>query len=133
MENIKELQITLTDLAVKVALFYKVKLDFSLNSVKKVEDVLSKISEEYKKNQNEEGIEGIALEFAAYIITVIERNLLLGKWQRDSELGKDTFPYDLGNNNYIFPYAWCQKRIFDGDEDNVWQKFKTLVLDKYQN
>lgn len=129
VKDIKELQKKLTDLALELGRYYKIDLNFTDESVKKVEEILSKISEDYHKTKNEEGIDGMALELAAYIVTVIEKNITSGKWERDSkDFGKNTFPYDLGNENIIFPYAWCLKRIHDGESENVWLKFNALVL-----
>lgn len=131
IKDLKELQKKLTDLALELGRYYKIDLNFTDESVKKVEEILSKISEDYHKTKNEEGINGMALELAAYIVTVIEKNIIGGKWERDSkDFGKNTFPYDLGNENIIFPYAWCLKRIHDGESENVWLKFNALVLDK---
>jgi hypothetical protein len=71
---------------------------------------------------------GIALEFAAYIVKVIETNYEPGEWVRDHpDFGKDAFPYRWKGKE-LFPFAWCQKRIFDGPADDVWAKFKALVL-----
>lgn len=131
IKDIKELQKELTDLALELARYYKMNLDFTVDSVRKVEEILSKISEDYHKTKNEEGINGMALEMAAYIVTVIEKNITVGKWKRDSEdFGKNTFPYDLGNEDIVFPYAWCLKRVHEGEGENIWLKFKTLVLKK---
>lgn len=129
IKDIKELQKKLTELALEIGRYYRIELDFSTQSVKSVEKILSKISKEYHKTQNEEGIKGMALEFAAYIITVIEKNITIGKWERNStDFGKDTFPYDLGDGNIIYPYAWCLKRIYDGEGENVYSKLCALVL-----
>lgn len=131
MKEFNKLKKELIDLAIKVGNHYNIELDFSIESIKEVENILSKISSEYHKNKNNEGINGLALEFAAYIIVVVEKNISVGKWERDSiEFGKDTFPYDLGNGNVIYPYQWCLKRIYDGDTENVWSKFQALVLKK---
>lgn len=131
MKDISELKKELVDLSLKVGAHYNVDLDFSVESVKEVENILSKISEEYKRTKNEEGLSGLALEMAAYIIAVIEKNITVGTWERDSkEFGKETFPYDLGGGDIIFPYAWCLKRIYDGEGENVWSKFEALVLVK---
>jgi hypothetical protein len=121
----------MTDLALKLADVAKVHLDFSIGSIKQVEEILSQLHNQFEETKDETGINGMALELAAYVITVIEKNLMVGKWERDSEeFGKDTFPYDLGDGNVIFPYNWNLKRIFDGEPDNVFTKFQTLVLDK---
>ena len=128
MELLK-LQSDLTALAFKVAENFGVKLDFTHNSIEQVEKVLGLVHDEYKKTKNKEGLDGIALEFATYIISTIEKNLAKGRWERDSkEFGKDVFPYTLADGRVIFPYAWCQKRIFDGEGDNIWTKYNTLVI-----
>ena len=129
--ELRKLQIEMTNLALKLAKIANVDLDFSIESVKQVEEILSQMHEQYKKNGDQEGVKGMALELAAYIITVIEKNIIKGQWERDSEeAGKETFPYHIAENNTIFPYGWALKRIIDGEGDNVWIKFKTLVLDK---
>jgi len=131
MKDINELKKELIDLSLQVGSHYDINLDFTIDSVKDVEKILSKISTEYHKNREEEGLNGLALEFAAYIIAVIEKNISIGKWERDSvEFGKDVFPYDLDEDNIIFPYQWCLKRIYEGEGENVWTKFDTLVLNQ---
>lgn len=129
--ELRELQQKLTELALTVASAFKIKLDFSLDSIKKVENILSLIHNDYKKTKDEDGKKGIALEFAAYIVSVIEKNGMAGYWERDSEeMGTDSFPYYLSDGKVIFPYGWCLKRILVGPEDNVWSKFEALVLKK---
>jgi hypothetical protein len=106
-----------------------VKLDFSPQSIRDIENVLSGIHDEYLNSGDDTGLNGIALEFAAYIVEVMKRNYGPVKWDRDgSEFGLDSFPL-LWRGRLLFPYAWCQKRIFDGPDDNVWIKFKLLVMD----
>lgn len=129
MKDINELKKELIDLSLKVGSHYGIDLDFSIESVKNVEKILSKMSDEYQKTKSEEGLNGLALELAAYIVAVIEKNISVGKWERDSaEFGKDIFPYDLGGGNIIFPYQWCLKRIHEGGGEDVWTKFNALVL-----
>lgn len=131
MEEINELKKELIELSLKVGEHYRVKFDFSIDSIKQVEDILRQINSEYSRNQQTEGLNGLTLELAAYIIAVIEKNITIGTWQRNSvEFGKDIFPYDLGGGNIIYPYQWCQKRIYDGESENVWTKFEALVLNK---
>ena len=88
---------------------------------------------DYKKSKDDSGIRGIALEFAAYIVEVIDRNYGPVDWQRDdSNFGIDTFPL-YWRSATLFPFAWCQKRIFDGPADNVWSKFSVLVIKENEN
>jgi hypothetical protein len=127
----KELQEKVTKLAVEVAHKMGYDLDFSHQSVQQVEEILGKIHDQYYQDMNDAGLNGLALEFAAYIVSVIQKNLNLGRWERDHEkMGKDSFPLFL-DSQVIFPYGWCLKRIYDGAGDNVWIKYKTLILDKY--
>ncbi len=73
-------------------------------------------------------MQGIALEFAAYIVKVIEKNYACGVWKRDHPaFGPDSFPYDWEGGE-IFPYGWCLKRILDGPQDDVWAKFQAIVM-----
>ncbi len=118
----------LDGLALQVASNFGVKLDHSPNSVKKVEKILGTLHDEYAGTGSDEGMNGIAMEFAAYIIKVIELNFEPGTWNRNHpSLGEDSFPYHWRGQD-IFPFAWCQKRIFDGPEDDVWAKFNLFVL-----
>ncbi|MBI2543551.1 MAG: hypothetical protein HYW24_05205 [Candidatus Aenigmarchaeota archaeon] len=125
-----KLQTQLTKNALDIAKGFGIDLDFSHESIKQVEKILADIHEEYKKTKNEEGLRGIAISFAAYIISVIERNSGKGKWERNHpKIGPDTFPFSW-RDSYLFPYGWCVKRIYDGKSDNVWVKYKVCVLDK---
>ncbi len=129
-ETMLKMRRGLIDLAHKVAGNFDIKLDYSVESIKLVEDILAKLHEDYKKTKNREGIDGLAMEFSAYIIEVIERNNLAGgQWKVDSiEMGPRTFPYVIDNKRTIFPVAWCRTRIVKGD-DNVWVKFSSTMLE----
>ena len=129
-ENLNELQNKMTIYAIDIANAYNIKLDYSNHSIKNVEKILSQIHYEYVRSKNDEGLNGVALEFAFYIITVIEKNFEKGNVERNhKDFGENTFPFQW-RGKIIFPYAWCQKRIFEGEADNVWAKYKTLVLDE---
>jgi hypothetical protein len=126
---IPDLQLELTQLALQIARdSFGKKLDFSHDSIKVVESILSEFHLEYEKSKNEEGLNGIALEFGAYIATVIQRNLGEGVLERDDpQFGQATFPFRYSGGT-IFPYGWCMKRIFDGEGDDVWAKYNVCVL-----
>jgi len=112
----------------QIAEGYRIKLDFSHRSIKRVEKILAQIHKGYQKSQSEEGLFGIALEFATYIVAVIEKNSDKGRWERNHpDFGEGSFPF-YWRGTTIFPHAWCLKRILDGKGDNVWAKYKTLVL-----
>ncbi len=125
-----ELKKLMTKNALEIAKEFRIKLDFSHKSIKKVERILSKVHKNYIVTKNETGLKGVALALAAYIIAVIEKNISPGVWKRDHpDFGEETFPFDWEGST-IFPYGWCLKRIFDGKQDDVWAKYKAIVLSK---
>jgi hypothetical protein len=107
---------------------FGVRLDYSPSSILRVEEILGAIHTDLKKSGDTKGINGIALEFGAYIVAVIEKHYGPAKWERDhAQFGRDSFPlYWQGST--LFPYGWCQKRLLDGPGDNVHTKFQELVL-----
>ena len=113
----------LSALAVRVAKEgYGITLDYSPESVRRVEEILGKVHDEYLKSKSEDGLRGLAAEFGAYIIVVIEKNYGAGDWKRDHPtFGEKCFPF-YWKGSTIFPVGWCGKRIFDGPGDNVWMK-----------
>jgi len=130
-QDLSELRAQLCDLALRVAQeHFAVSLDFSTESIERVEQILGAFHEHYVESRDDDGLHGIALEFACYIIAVIERHFEPGTLRRDhSEFGPDTFPYEWAGAE-IFPYSWCLKRIFDGPQDDVAAKFQVLVVQK---
>ena len=106
------------------------RLDYSIESVHEVEAILAVLHDEYINTHSEDGLHGIALEFGAYLVKLIERNFGPVNWIRDhADFGQDSFPLDWRGHT-LFPVAWCIKRIIDGPGDNVWSKFQILVLDE---
>ncbi len=129
-KELDRLKDELADLAIQIAGSFRIKLDYTEKSIRKVEKVLSKIHKEYRKTKNEDGLQGIAAEFAFYIIKTIEKNHESGKLERDHpDFGENSFPY-YWKDTTLLPYGWCLKRIFEGKQDNVWSKYKTLVMKK---
>jgi hypothetical protein len=127
-KSLKELKRELSALALEIAAECGVELDRSPESVKHVERILGEVHKEYQETGEDEGLDGVALEFAAYIIEVIEKNYTPGVWKRNhKDFGPDSFPYGW-EGSVIFPYGWCQKRIYDGPGDDVWAKFQALVI-----
>lgn len=110
---------------------YGVELDFSENSLKAIDDILKSLSKQLKTIPDSEekrlGIQGIALELAAYIIQVIENQYGEGLWERDSEeFGKETWPYRRGYIT-IFPVNWCLKSIESDGKEKIWKKYTAFV------
>ncbi len=126
-----ELQKELTELALGIAReFYDINLDFTHKSINDVENILADIHKQYKETGKTEGLNGIALEFGSYIAATIQKNTNAGELKRHHPtFGADSFPFYL-QENIVFTYGWCEKRIFDGEGDDIVSKYKVLVLDK---
>ena len=119
--------------AIEVGKEYDLNLDFSDASIKSVEFILSDLHKEFIKTKSDYGLNGLAHIFGFYIIEVIEKNHGKGRIERNHpSFVEDVFPF-YWNGATLFPVAWCQKRIFDGDADNVAFKYKMLILDKKGN
>ena len=128
--EIAQLRAKLLDKAITLGIDANLKLDFSDSSISKVENFLSQLHDEYIKTGNDEGLHGLAIILGFYIMQVIEKNHGKGQLARDhSDFGENTFPF-IWNNRTMFPVAWCQKRIFDGDADNVETKYKVYIIEK---
>ncbi len=130
-KNIIKRKEKLSFLAEKVASeCFGAKLDYSINSIQLVEQMLGEFHKEYLRTKDDSGLKGIALEFGCYLIKVIESHFPPGILKKDHPMfGSDSYPYEWQGVE-IFPYSWCLKRIFDGPEDNVWTKFQTLIIKK---
>jgi len=126
---IGELQLHLTRQALELAKEFRKHLDFSNQSIQTVEAILGEVHDHYKKSKDDTGLNGIAFQLGAYIATTIQRNFNEGMLNRDDPtFGQGAFPFTFRGGT-IFLFAWCQKRIFDGPADNVYSKYRVLVLD----
>ncbi len=107
---------------------YGVSLDYSAASVERVEGILARLHEEHRRSRfslAREKSEG--WRWGAYVGEVILR-ISPGHWEMDhSVAGKGTFPVVVKRGD-SFPIGWCRKRIVNGPEDNIWQKFQVLYL-----
>ena len=100
-EALKPVLITYAEQIVE-AVAPTVKLDYSPQSIQDIENVLSGIHDGYLKSGDDTGLNGIALEFAAYIVEVIKRNYGPVKWDRDgSEFGPIHIHYPGEENTYF--------------------------------
>jgi len=127
----EELLVFLPKEAVSIAKdSHGVLLDFSPASVEKVEIILGKLHDEYKKRGTTEGQRGLALAFGVYIGEVIRKQAGEGRWERDHpQMGEGAMPL-YWKGHATFPVAWCLKRLANGEEDNVWLKYRLIVDEK---
>lgn len=124
----EELLILLPKEAVSIAKEeHGVTLDFSPQSVEKVELILGRLHAGYQKRGSTEGQRGLALAFGVYVGEVIRQQAGEGRWERDHpQMGEGAMPlYWRGHTS--FPVAWCLKRLVNGEGDNVWFKYRMIV------
>jgi hypothetical protein len=103
-----------------------IRLDYSIDSIKKVEEILGRMHDQYVKDRTSLRVNALASAYGAYIGEVIRRSEPETKWERDHpDFGEKTYPLHWSGGN-AFPMGWCYKRITKGDEDNVWVKYTIL-------
>jgi hypothetical protein len=103
-----------------------VRLDYSVESIKSVERILGQLHDQYSKNPSSVSVKGIGSAYGAYVGEVIRRSEPGARWERDDAVGGEkSYPLIWGAG-HSYPLAWCQKRIINGDEDNVWIKYYVL-------
>jgi hypothetical protein len=104
----------------------RVDLDYTVDSIRSVEEVLGRAHDQYAKNPSSISANGLASAYGAYIGEVIRRTEPGAKWDRDDSIqGEKSYPITWGGGS-SYPMAWCYKRIVNGPEDNVWVKYRVL-------
>jgi len=102
-----------------------VSLDYSVDSIKSVDTILGRVHDSYARDPKSVHVNGISIEYGAYVGEVIRRNEPGAYWTKDSALGEKMYPLHWGADE-AFPVTWCSKRIINGDEDNIWVKYTAL-------
>lgn len=110
------------------------KLDFTHESIMKVEQILSAISDKHAtENFEQKSLIKESLKWGGYIGETI-RKRQGGKWELSRQhegTGGMAIRYkdQNGKDGISFPVGWCYKRIVHGGEENVWQKYSHFVVD----
>jgi hypothetical protein len=106
----------------------RINLDYSVDSIKKVEEILGRLHEQYVKDPSSISAKGLGSAYGAYIGEVIRKSEPGAKWERDDAVGGEkSYPIIWGpGHGHSYPMAWCYHRIVNGPEDNVWVKFRVL-------
>ncbi len=106
-----------------------VRLDFSIDSIKSVEQILAQVHDQYAKEPTSISADGLARAYGAYVGEVIGRSNPGARWQKGDEMGEATYPIVWGPG-HSYPMAWCYRRITNGPVDNVWDKYNVLKEQK---
>jgi hypothetical protein len=109
---------------------WHVKLDYSAESIKAVDQILGRMHAQYVKEPASVSVRGFGFAYGSYVGEVIRRTETDVHWERDHPvLGEKSYPLYWGGIVSV-PVSWCQKRIANGDEDNLWFKYTTLKEEK---
>ena len=103
-----------------------IDLDYSLESIKVVEEELARISRDVDPVKPPQGTFGIAMGYGAYIGEVL-RGLHGGSWHVEQPIqGPGSYALHLKDDNTAYPVSWCWKRLTEGEGDNVFAKASIL-------
>jgi hypothetical protein len=105
--------------------FDSVDLDYSVDSIKSVDAILGRVHDSYVRDPGAVHVNGISMEYGAYVGEVIRRSEPGAYWTKNSELGEKMYPLHWGSDE-AFPIGWCSKRIINGNEDSVWAKYSAM-------
>ena len=106
---------------------FRVKLDWSDQSVQHVEGILAQLHDSLPSAQpDEEAIWSFAKMLGSYVGEVY-RKRHSGRWGMVT-LNDQTFPgMQSTSGTNFWPWARAQKRIVNGPEDNMWHYYKVLL------
>lgn len=103
-----------------------IQLDYTPESIQAVESILGDVHDQYVKNPASISANGLGAAYGAYVGEVIRRSENGVRWERDDPVaGKKSYPLHWGGR-VSFPITWCYKRIVNGPQDNVWNKYLAL-------
>ncbi len=110
---------------------FGVILDFRPESVETVEEILGKIHDRHRQAPLPDSeLVKESMRWGAYVGEV-SRGVRPCRWALNSAAGGEgSTPIVYADRSESFPVRWCYKRIKNGDEDNVWHKFTTLVVER---
>jgi hypothetical protein len=105
------------------------KLDWTDASVARVEAILAQLRASMPTPKPpDDVIWNFAKGFGSYVGEVMRKNHG-GEWGTISE-GANSFPgirLKKGNDTLVWPWGRVHKRIVEGDENNVWDYYKTII------
>lgn len=123
--------------AVQLAADGRVNLDFSLDSLRVVEEQLASLHTDLpkgffarlsRKGPSSEEIDLMAMTFGAYVGEVLRRQFG-GHWSYENSLqpGVPLATLHLPDGGEIWPHVKVNKRLRMGPEENVWVYAQTII------
>lgn len=101
-----------------------VYLDYSVESLKAVDEILDGAHLTYLKNPGSVSVSGLSSTYGAYVGEVIRRNEQRARWgPEDTVLGERSRPLNWGATLRVYPFVWCRERILKGDSFSLWASY----------
>jgi len=97
-----------------------IQLDFSEQTVGIAESILGSLHSE--GDNDAELIQTVSIMFGAYIGEVICKQIPQAQWTEDARGAR----YIQIGSSEVSPVAWCYKRLVNGPQDNVVEKYMTF-------
>ncbi|EKQ56187.1 MULTISPECIES: hypothetical protein [unclassified Clostridium] len=108
---------------------FKIKLDFSEDSIKDVEKILDRLNKTIEiDNPSEDLVLKFAKVFSGYIGQVIKINWG-GEWKDESNFAIKNGPALKVKDQDLFLLSKVYRRITSGPEDNVWHFYQIIKND----
>jgi hypothetical protein len=108
---------------------FRVTLDWSEESVRNVEEMLGRLHDEMANAlPPEDVIWTFAKAFGSYVGEVLRRHHG-GEWGMVNLEGQSFPGLQQKNGALCWPWSKAQKRLVNGQEDNMWHYYSVLVRD----
>jgi hypothetical protein len=126
-DSVAEMTAAYAEQAVKAALAFDARLDYSENSLMELESLLDKVS---SSRQLEDAAEACKM-WGSYLGEVVRRRFG-GEWSIETYPGKDfaTLTLSVGGAK-LFPTMKIHRRLTRGSDDNLWTFYK-MVKDRLE-
>jgi len=101
-----------------------VSLDYSVGSLKVVDEILEQAHEAYVKDPTSVSVPSLSSTYGAYVGEVIRRNEQRARWgPEDTVLGERSRRLNWGATLRAYPFVWCRERILKGDSFSLWASY----------
>lgn len=115
--------------AVNIAHRYDVQMDFSVESLEKIDQQLDLLSASYRAGKVKEADMGAGcLIWGAYVGEVIRKHHGGGEWSEGPDgTGHGTYPL-IVRNETLYPCRWCVERVQNGNSVSVWKQYQVFAF-----
>jgi hypothetical protein len=121
----------LAEEAVITAFRHKVKCDFSVESLEKVDQLIDLLSKSHRSGGIDEAdMLAECLFWGAYIGEVIRKHHNGGEWSEGLDgTGHATYPLAVAGKT-LYPCRWCVERVRNGVSESVWKNYQAFALEE---